>query len=429
MIRLLPASLLGRNLLLLVLVVIASQVSTFVLVFVFVQRPRIDEAAGLVASQIAMVERLLVALPEPERSRELLALNGGAASTPADDLRRLLPRAYTVRRFLRSLGARLPAGTEVYWEASGAHRIWVRLAIDGRLYWVALPTAAAVGQSLSRGAVGLLLTLAMFPALGAWLIQRHTAAPLQRLAQAAATLERGSWPAPVPVRGPTELARVAEAFNRMVESLADLEATRAQMLAGISHDIRTPLTKLRMAIAAPESFDAPLASAERFVAEIDAIVEQFIDFARGWDDEPCVPGDLNLLVEQLAADYLGLGYVFELELAPLPALRYRAVGMQRLLMNLMHNAAIHGRIGLAVRTRRDGDGVVVSVEDAGPGVPREWLATIRQPFRRMKTADRPAGTGLGLAIAERIARQHDGRLELALRPGGGFVAAVRFPCA
>ncbi|WP_322012027.1 ATP-binding protein [Paraburkholderia sp. J12] len=428
MIRLLPRSLLGRNLLLLVLVVIASEVSVILLIFVFIQKPRIDEAALFVASQTAAVERLLAALPEPGRSRELAAMNGGTASAPPVLSHTALPHAYTIRRFLRSLRERLPAGTALYWEASGGRRIWVRLVIDDRFYWLALPTAAAIRQSLPLSAVGILLTLAMFPALGAWLIQRHTAAPLQRLASAAMLIERGTWPEPVPAKGPTELAKVAEAFNRMVEALAGVEATRAEMLAGISHDIRTPLTKLRMAIAAPESFDAPLASAERFVAEIDTIVAQFIDFARGWDDEPRVPGDLNGLVEQLAADYAGLGHAFELKLAPLPLVPYRAVGMQRLLMNLMHNAAVHGRVGLAVRTYRDGDFVTVCIEDEGPGVPAELLSTIRQPFRRVATPGRAAGTGLGLAIAERIARQHEGRLDLALRPGGGFVATVRIPC-
>jgi len=428
MTRLLPGSLLGRNLLLLVLIVIASQVSTFFLIVVFFQRPRIDAAASLVASQTAVVERLLAALPEPGRSSELLALNGGVTGAPPVDRRRLPPRAYTVRRFLRSLRARLPAGTQMYLDAAGEHRIWVRLAIDGRFYWVALPTGATIGQSPSLGALGILLTLAMFPALGAWLIQRHTAVPLQRLANAAETIERGTWPDAVPVKGPTELAKVAEAFNRMVESLADMEATRAEMLAGISHDIRTPLTKLRMAIAAPESFDAPRASAERFVGEIDTIVGQFVDFARGWDDEPREPGDLNAMVEQLAADYMGLGYAFALDLAPLPPIRYRAVGMQRLVMNLMHNAAIHGRVGLAVKTYRDGDWAVLSVEDAGPGVPMELLSTIRRPFQRVETTDRAAGTGLGLAIADRIARQHDGRLDLSIRRGGGFAATVRLPC-
>ncbi|WP_245983091.1 ATP-binding protein [Trinickia fusca] len=421
-----PHSLLERNLLLLILVVVASQLTTFMVFFVFMQQPRIDEAASLIASQTATVERLLTALHEPERGRAVAAMNGGGLATPMTDSHEL-PRTLMARRFLISLRERLPSGTQVRWEDGEQRRIWLRLEIDGTHYWIVLSAPPTIGRLLPWSIVCMLLAFGMFPALGAWLIQRDTSIPLQRLVRAAATVERGAWPDAVPADGPTELATVADAFNRMVASLAEMDATRAEMLAGISHDIRTPLTKLRMAIAAPEAFDAPAASAERFVAEIDAIVEQFIDFARGWDSEQSTPGDLNALIEQLAADYAGLGHTFELSLEPLPEIAFRPVGMLRLLMNLMHNATVYGRVGLAVRTHREPGFVVVGVEDAGPGVPEAMLTLLKRPFRRVEQEGRPRGTGLGLAIAERIARQHGGRLDLALRSGGGLSATVRLP--
>ncbi|WP_144158457.1 ATP-binding protein [Paraburkholderia sp. BCC1885] len=422
-----PRSLLGRNLLLLVFVVFASELSAFAIFFVFVQNPRVDEAAALVASQTRLAAQLLGALPPDARRAELAAINGPGRSEPSSEAR-LHTYSYVAYRFMRSLMQRLPPGTQVRWERDEGNRVWVRLRIGDEFAWVTLPpVTSGIGSPMPWSAVIWLLTLAAFPALGAWLIQRHTAGWLQRLARAAATVERGAWPEPVPVDGPLELATVADTFNRMVASLAELDATRTEMLAGISHDIRTPLTKLRMAIAAPEAFDAPSASAERFVAEIDAIVEQFIDFARGWDNEPAVPGDLNALAGQLAADYTGLGYMFELALAPLPPVAFRPVGMQRLLMNLMHNAAIHGRTGLAIRTWIEPDHVALAVEDTGPGVPEAQLSLLKQPFWRVEQQDKPGGTGLGLAIAERIARQHGGRLDLALRDCGGLVAMLRLP--
>jgi two-component system osmolarity sensor histidine kinase EnvZ len=213
----------------------------------------------------------------------------------------------------------------------------------------------------------------------------------------------------------------------MASTLQGLEATRAEMLAGISHDIRTPLTKLRMAISAPESFDSPVTCAERFIEEIDAIVQQFIDFARGWDGEPSTPGDLNALIEQLAADYAGLGHRFELSLAALPPIAFRPVGMQRLLMNLMHNAVVHGRIGLAVRTGMARGIVTITIEDQGPGVPDEVLSMLKQPFRRGTDADQKSGTGLGLAIADRIAQQHDGTLDLSRNTPHGLKIDMQFP--
>ncbi|WP_246793078.1 ATP-binding protein [Burkholderia perseverans] len=423
-----PRSLLGRNLLLLVLVVIASELSTFTIFFTLVQNPRLDEAASLVASQTRLVGQLLNSLPPEARRRELAAINGAPQAAPPPDAWQRV-RGVQARRFVRALLRELPPGTQFRWQRGRESRVWVQLRLGDEPAWVMLPVSSSVSPQLPWSLVAQLLTLAAFPALGAWLIQRHTAGRLRRLARAAETVERGAWPEPVPVDGPRELATVADTFNRMVASLAEMDATRAEMLAGISHDIRTPLTKLRMAIAAPEAFDAPAASAERFVAEIDAIVEQFIDFARGWDGEPAVPGDLNALAGQLAADYVGLGYGFALSLAPLPPVSFGPVGMQRLLMNLMHNAVVHGRVGLEVRSWVEADCVALSVEDAGPGVPPGQLALLKRPFRRGEQHDKPAGTGLGLAIAERIARQHGGRLDLSLLAGGGFAATLRLPLA
>jgi len=422
-----PRSLLGRNLLLLVFVVVACEVSTFAIFFQFIEKPRIDEAASLVASQTRLVEQLLNALPLDQRRKELEALKGSEAEFPDSAYVDDSPSNFLARRFLETLALRLPPGTQIRWERRSGHQIWVQLRVESKLGWVMLPVSSAITH-LSWSVIAQLLTLAAFPALGAWLIQRHTAGRLQRLARAAATMESGAWPEPVPVDGPLELATVADTFNRMVTSLAEMDATRAEMLAGISHDIRTPLTKLRMAIAAPESFDAPSASAERFVAEIDAIVEQFIDFARGWDSEPSAPGDLTELVRQLAADYVGLGYTFKLSLTPLPAVMFRPIGIQRLLMNLMHNAVTYGQVGLAVQSWVETGYVALSIEDAGPGVPEAQLPILKRPFIRGPQSNQPPGTGLGLAIAERIARQHGGRLDLSLRAGGGLAVALRLPC-
>jgi len=106
---------------------------------------------------------------------------------------------------------------------------------------------------------------------------------------------------------------------------------------------------------------------------------------------------------------------------------FRPVGMQRVLMNLMHNAVIHGRTGLAVRTWTEPGYVALSVEDEGPGVPESQLPLLKQPFRRVSSQGRSGGTGLGLAIAERITRWQGGRLDLTLRAGGGLAATLRLP--
>jgi two-component system osmolarity sensor histidine kinase EnvZ len=436
MMRLWPRSLLGRNVLLLSILILAGEALLIGTFAAFVQKPRIDDAASLVASQIMLANRLLNAFPENERRQTLRQMQSVPdAAMAASGIRLRLATGYRMHRFFADLEARLPHDALVRWESGANHRLWVRLPVGAEAVWIPLPMTPAVDTSLSWSLVCLLLTLAALPALGAWLIQRRVQRPLQRLAQAAKSIESGVWPEAVPIEGALELSTVAEAFNRMTRSLSEMEAARAEMLAGISHDIRTPLTKLRMAIAAPESFDAPLASAERYVEEIDAIVQQFIDFARGSGNEAAAPGDINRLIEQLAGDYAGLGHPFALTLGALPPLAYRPVGMQRLLMNLMQNATVHGRVGLSIDTREEAGCAVITVADRGPGVDDAALRLIKQPFRRGAGADHndvghaKAGSGLGLAIAERIVRDHGGRLDLTRRPGGGLAATIRLPAA
>lgn len=419
--RLWPKTLLSRSLLLLIALILASQASTIGAFVVFIQRPRIDDIAAVQAAQIIMIEHLVSALPPAARAEKLAELNGVPDGALSDEVRHAsAPLGAATRRYLDRLAERLPANIDVRWVEGPVHRLWVRLPVNGSYCWIALPASRATGGMISWSAAWILLTIAAFPALGAYLIHRRIDGPLQRLSYAAASIERGVLPDSVPVQGPLELATVAEGFNRMVASLGEIEAVRAQMLAGISHDIRTPLTKLRMALAAPETLGASGASAERFVEQIDVIVQQFIDFARGGEGEVQVQGDLNALVEQLAADYAGLGYSFRLELGPLPTFWFRPVGVQRLLLNVMQNAAVYGRTGMFVTTRMHGDFIVVLVGDEGPGVPPAMLTLLKQPFRRGPHPHH-GGTGLGLAIADRIARHHGGWVELRLREGGGLL--------
>ncbi|CAB3783626.1 Osmolarity sensor protein EnvZ [Paraburkholderia caffeinitolerans] len=421
-------SLLVRNVLALIVLVLANQIFAGTVYVFLVQRPRIEEAASLVAAQIRTVSRLLAALPPAVREQQLLAINGVSQSeVPGASATDSQPPGMAARYFVARMSSELGAGEQMRFERGGAHRVWVRLRVDDAYYWMLLAGAPHGIPSLPWTLISLLLCIATVPPLVAFLIHRPVERLLMRLARAADTIEQGAWPEAVPVEGAHELAMVADAFNRMAASLQELETTRAQMLAGISHDIRTPLTKLRMVLLAPESVEAPADSAERFVEEIDMIVQQFIDFARGWDSETARRGDLNALIERLAADYVGLEYVFDLSLEPLPEFSFRPTGMQRLLMNLMHNAAVHGRNGLAVRTRMAGGYVTIDVEDQGPGVPAELLPLMKQPFRQGPQSDQRSGSGLGLAIADRIARQHDGVLDLLPNRPHGLVARVRLP--
>ncbi|MFZ2627774.1 MAG: ATP-binding protein, partial [Rugosibacter sp.] len=350
------------------------------------------------------------------------------------------PALPPLRLFVNRLKEKLGAHAQVLVSSQTPDDLWINTRIntgintginaDGtqgaaRTYWYRI----SIDRMRTRfpGAwLGISALFAILALLGAYLIQLRINLPLQHLADAAGQLQLGQRPAPLPGDAPTEIATVSKSFNAMVKSLAEADDERAIMLAGISHDLRTPLTKLRLGLAMSPPADTALASSmERQINEMDAIIGQFIDFAR-LDDEAAELLDLNELVRELAQGYAMQGYRFALDLQDLPAMPLRPVAVRRMVGNLMENAVRYGIEGLEVQTRGEPDGISLSVLDRGPGVAPEHISRLTRPFVRTDEArSNNSGAGLGLAIVERLARQHGGSLHLELREGGGYLALLK----
>jgi two-component system, OmpR family, osmolarity sensor histidine kinase EnvZ len=435
-IRLLPRSLLARNIALLVALVALTQVCSFTVLLHFVQRPRIDRAAIIFSDYVKTLDGVLAAMP-PDEGRAAAVRLGGQTLAP-DDLEAEPPRNpvrffRTWQRdvFVRALQSHLPPDTQVRWQTGDGERLWIRVHVAGEPCWISLPMTEDAQASGITTTLALSVGLALLAALTGYLIQLHINRPLKDLARAARHVSAGEAPVALPTDGPTEIAQVSTAFNQMTQALQQAEATRALMLAGVSHDIRTPLTKLRlaMAMAIPRGADdAFVASAENYLDHIDTILQQFMDYAGSGEREVPVAGDLNALIGQLAGDFAGLGHEFELSFAEIPVFAYRPVSLMRLLMNLMQNAIVYGHTGLAVHTWTEADAACVAVCDRGNGIAAEELEKLKAPFSRGTNArSHSGGTGLGLAIVERIARLHGGSLQFRAREGGGLEALVTLP--
>ncbi|MDR5753138.1 MULTISPECIES: ATP-binding protein [unclassified Caballeronia] len=433
-------SLFARNIALLVALVALSQVCSLTVLMHYVQTPRIERAAATFANYIDTLGGIVAAAPPDARAAFVERLHARrdlpaeAALEPPRSLTTLY-RSYQRSTFLAMLRRHLPADVPVRWQiadgrSGGDERLWLRLRVGGEPYWIALAIPEAAHGEGFASTILLSLALAALATLTAYVIQRHLNHPLDNLARAARHLSAGGQPEPLPVDGPTEIAQVSLAFNQMTDALREAEATRALMLAGISHDIRTPLTKLRlaMAMAIPAGGDQTfVASSENYLDQIDGILQQFMDYAGSGAKEMPVDGDLNALVASLAGDFAGLGHEFELTLGDLPPFPFRPVSTMRLLMNLMQNAVLYGVTGLSVRTWLDADAqfACIAIGDRGKGIAVDEMEKLKEPFRRGRGgAVHPSGTGLGLAIVERIAKLHGGTLMLRAREGGGMEAVV-----
>jgi two-component system, OmpR family, osmolarity sensor histidine kinase EnvZ len=269
----------------------------------------------------------------------------------------------------------------------------------------------------------LLLSLA-----GAWLIVSRINQPLKALAAAAADIGKGKTPAPLPESGLVEIETLARSFNQMLQDLARLDADRTLILAGVSHDLRTPLARLRLSTEMSETDEALKQGMIADIGEMDSIIGQFLDFARTQSEEPLEPTDVAALAREVVEHQLRLGHNVDANIEPVPVQALRRMGIKRVISNLVDNALAYGEKDVCVATRSDGGKLILEVLDRGPGIPAQEAERLKQPFTRLEKArSGKGGSGLGLAIVDRIARHHGGSFELLERAGGGLIARVSLP--
>ena len=261
------------------------------------------------------------------------------------------------------------------------------------------------------------------------LFMRIQVRAIRRLAAAAEAFGLGRDRGPIKPEGAAEVRQAAGAFNRMQERILRFLTQRTEMLAGVSHDLRTPLTRLKLALAmlpADARTDADVAAMGEDVAEMERMVEGYLAFARGEGDEQAVATDLGRMLEDIAADARRAGARVEFAPPDRLTLRLRPMAVRRAIMNLVDNARRHaGRIALSVTAA--GRFVEVAVDDDGPGIRPDRREDVFRPFTGSSKEDMGGATGLGLTIARDIARAHGGDVTLEESALGGLRARVRLP--
>jgi two-component system osmolarity sensor histidine kinase EnvZ len=299
----------------------------------------------------------------------------------------------------------------------------VSFFIDADEFWIMLPQER-FDPDFGLGWLGWGAALLVLALLGASLIAATLSRSLRALAGAARRVGRGETPAPLAETGPRELATVTGAFNRMARDLELLERERAMVLAGISHDVRTPLSLLRLALEMSGAEAAAAQGMSADIEEMDEVIGQFLEFARG-ESEDKAPAELGVLLAELGEHYAKLGKDVRVAPVALPAFAFAHMALRRALSNLIDNALRYAGEPVEVAARREGANLVIEVLDRGPGIPEGEAERLKQPFTRLDPArSGRGGAGLGLAIVERVARAHGGSLTLAPRPGGGLAARL-----
>jgi two-component system osmolarity sensor histidine kinase EnvZ len=431
---LLPRSLLWRTFLFVALLMLLSVAAWFAIFTTYEREPRARQLAQTLVS-VANLTRAALISARPEARRGLLrdlSDREGIHIYPADAADRIepLPDRAFLRRVEELVKEQMGPAARLSLEREGERALFVNFRIDESDegdYWLALPRERIDRvfplSWLGWGVAALLLSL-----LGAWFIVFRITRPLKALQQAARKVGAGETATHLDEGGPTELATVARAFNQMSADLAQIDQDRALILAGISHDLRTPLTRLRMGIemAADEYLREGMTAD---VEEMDKTIGQFLDFARSDGGEAEQDVNVAALLDELATQYRRRGFdvaapTLPTDATPIPV---RPQALRRAVSNLIDNALRYAgsespvEIVLTAAT----DGLNIEVRDTGPGIPPDDVERMKRPFARLDAArTNAAGAGLGLAIVDRIARSHNGRLDLLPREGGGLIARL-----
>jgi two-component system, OmpR family, osmolarity sensor histidine kinase EnvZ len=331
---------------------------------------------------------------------------------------------------LRRLNRRLAGEARVQFAAQPEPAFWIRLVAQDGPWWLIVPVERLrpplpLGGIMAMGAIILgILAVAL-----AYAVQ--VTRPLRKLTEATESVAQGKM-VTVDVSGPLEIRTLAERFNAMTAALDEAQKTQRTLLAGLPHDLKGPLARLRL--RAELASDPEMAQGLlRDTHDMQAIVDQFLSYVRGLEPASysMQPMQLAQWLTERVAHCQQAGQAIELLRADICTVNADAHMLSRLLDNLVDNALHHGAAPVQVSLVVRGKLAALTVRDHGPGIDASLRAAALQPFSRLDSArTRTGSVGLGLAIAERIARLHGGMFVLSdpLDGGGGLCAVVSLPC-
>lgn len=316
--------------------------------------------------------------------------------------------------------------------SAGETWFWADIPVANQTLRIGLPRSHIGAQPpltlLLLLAVGTMATLMTAVAL-----VRRLTTPLENLSQAAQRIGTGEWPKPIPEYGPEELAALSGSFNNMVVQVQELLANRTTLLAGISHDLRTPLARIQLALEmlSPEADPELVKGIRSDVEQMNCLIGQFLEVSRGLEQGEKQSVDLNDMLEDLANCARRAGA--DIHWQPGESCQYtiNPLALRRIVVNLLENAVRYSNgepVTLACQ-RRDKTGITIRVLDRGPGIPEDQLEAVFRPFHRLEQSrsSETGGSGLGLSIARQLANSTGLSIQLQPRKGGGTEAVVILP--
>ncbi|QRX82811.1 sensor histidine kinase [Glaciimonas sp. PAMC28666] len=434
----LKSGLLWRTFFLMAFLITISMV-VWVASFRIVERgPRAQQLAAQIIS-VVTITRAALTHSAPDLRRELLfdlASNEGIRIYPLEENDKIEPPpdSAVMPELETEVRARLGNDTRFSASVNDIGGFWVSFTIDEDQYWLMLDRDRVERSSgfqwFQWAAAAMLLSL-----LGAMFVSTLINQPLARLTAATRSVAKGEQPDRLPETGPTEIEEANRSFNQMVDDLQRVDADRAIILAGISHDLRTPISRMLLEVEMAHLTEDARTGMQSDLAQMDGIIGQFLDYAKPTDVSSFTVIDLtNFLhdVEQNAARHTDIEV--HSRVSENLYIQGNETEIRRVFNNLIENARRYGKSDgseiavIDVTAMLQHDKVLIDISDRGPGVPEAEMERLLRPFTRLDTARGQAnGSGLGLAIVNRVIKRHDGKLQLYNRSGGGLSVQITLP--
>ena len=430
--KLLPKSAFGQTVFLIGSLLLINQIVSYLVVVVYLFEPAFQQINNLLASQVKVLfigEDKKYQVPA-ELSRDFIEATNIEVLTQREAELQGLNQAPRYPYFSEQMSRKLEGPAEVRISQNERSYFWVRPP-QAPNYWVKIPLDGFEQKSFSPLVI-YLVAIGVLSVAGGWFFARQLNRPLKALQFAAEEVGRGEFPEQLRERGSEEIMAVTQAFNHMSAGIQQLEKDRSLLMAGVSHDLRTPLTRIRLATEMMSESDEFLRDGiVNDIEDMNAIIDQFMEFIRHHKLEEMIPSSLNSMIRDVAdSEHVSKNREFKLNLAAnLPEFLVRPIAIKRVLTNLVENALRYSEGDIIIQTSFDlaKRQVYVRVLDTGPGIPEKDLERLFEPFTQGDAARGGEGSGLGLAIIKKIVDMHHGYVMLKNREEGGLQATVMLP--
>ncbi|WP_426210373.1 ATP-binding protein [Massilia sp. TWP1-3-3] len=410
-----------------------------------VQRgPQVQQTAELVISVVTITKTALTnSAPElrTELLFELFSNEGIRIFTLEDsDIVDPPPDNPLMNDIEKIVKDRLGPDTRFSSRVNGSPGFWISFKIDDDKYWLMLERERLEGLTGVQW-FGWASVVGVLSLLGAGIISRLVNQPLARLSVASRAMAQGKRPDRLPEKGPKEVREANRSFNQMVDDLQRVDSDRAVILAGISHDLRTPLARMQLELEMANLTDEAREGLQSDIGQMDAIIGQFLDYAKPTEAGSFVPVDLSDLLHDCAREAGRIADVrMTTDIAPDVHVLGNATDLRRVFNNVIENARRYGKttgqdatqidICCKIVQRGQGRRALIEMQDHGLGVPEEMIENLLKPFTRLDSARGQAnGAGLGLAIVQRVVTRHNAELKVGNRDGGGLRIQIAMPLA